>query len=314
MLLCSAAPVFAQPQSYVALDNGYRWDHIGNRVTLGGPTISVKGSSQELKKINSYQLGARGQWTFYENTFVRANGHYGWTWDGKYRESGIHGHAKGNTWDVEGALGYYFCAYRKTNLDEVTTTPPKQTKTTTQQDIKEKTTAGFWVAPVFGWSYDSFNLRGTDLDMSLFGIDYTDLDHINARQTFNGPYGGFDLLWQLVEHLNFLFSYEFHYTYWNGKREIDGPDYGNPPFGWSTGFSNKRRISGVIGQVFKIDTSYDFHNSWKLGLELTYQYFAGDGGHYKQTKTPLLPQFNFAKVDGLWWQSFGITLYMGGKF
>ncbi len=303
LLSVSAASVFAEPQSYLALDNGYRWDRIRNRVSMGGGTISVKSSSQVLKHINSYQLGARGQWTFCKNTFVRANGHYGWTWDGRYRESAIDGHAKGNTWDVDGAIGYYFCAYRKTNLDAMP-----------QNEVKEKTIAGCWIAPVLGWSYYEFDMKGTHLKMPLDGVVYDDLSHIDARQTFNGPYAGFDMLFQLIERLDFLFSYEFHYTDWHGKREIEGDEYGNPWFGWTTGFSNKRHIDNVIGQVFKLNISYNFFDRLRVGLELKDQYFAGDHGKYKQTKRPIIPAFSFAKVDGLWWHSFGATIYIGGAF
>ena len=316
LLSASVASVFAEPQSYLALDNGYRWDRLTNRATVGGPTLSTRGASQQLKSIQSYQLGGRGQVAFDEHTFIRATGHYGWVFDGEYLESAYHGDLKGRTWDVSGAVGYYLTVYKKETKHEV-----EEQKEVVYSEKKEKRyekdkhSAGFWIAPLVGWSYDVLNLTGTDLEMSFNGEEFEDLNHINAKQTFNGPYAGFDFLFQLYPKLDFIFGYEFHYASWHGKRVIKGDDYGTPSiFGIVTGYSNTRHIRGVIGSVFKLNTSYNFWDMWKAGLELQYKLYAGDHGCFKQTKTPINPLVSYKKVDGLWWTSFGVTLYLGGVF
>lgn len=277
-------PFYSQGRWFLALDNGYRWDKISNRVTLGGPTISVKGSTQSLRNINSYQLGARGQFNFCECAFIRGDGHYGWVLDGDYSEGGFFGDTRGHTYDVEGALGYYFSLAR-----------------------------GIWIAPIVGWSYDAFLLKGVDITTAINGCVF-DLDDIKAHQHFSGPFLGFDLFFQPNDCWEFTFGYEFHYAHWHGQRLIQGPEYGNPPFGWTTGFSNKRHLHRVYGQVFNLDAVFQFWGCWRAGLELKYQFYNGDQGKYRQTRSPLNPLFSYATVNGLWWRSFASTVFVGRMF
>lgn len=280
----AGSPFFTKGAYFLALDTGYRWDKISNRVTLSGPTISVKGSTQLLKNINTYQLGAIGQWNFCKNGFIRGNGHYGWVLDGDYREGGFHGDLKGHTYDAEASIGYYFSLTR-----------------------------GVWIAPIFGWSYDAFLVRGDHIEVAINGKEFH-LSDIRAYQRFNGPFLGFDLAFQPNQCWEFTFGYEFHYARWTGDRLIEGREFGNPPFGWSTGFSNKRHIDRVYGHVFRLDGAYQFCNCWTGGLELKYDFFNGDFGKYRQTKKPLISKFTHARVNGLWWRSFAAKLFLGRVF
>lgn len=273
-----------QPQVFLAMDNGYRWDRISNRVTLGGPTASVRASTQLLKRINTYQFGGRGQWNFYDCVFVRGSGHYGWVWDAEYAEGSFTGHAKGHTFDVQAGIGYYY------NL-----------------------TPAIWVAPVIGWSHDALNITGTHIRTAINGKVYR-LSDIKAHQQFSGPFVGFDLAIEINPCMFFNFGYEFHCARWRGQRLIQGPEYGNPPFGSSTGFSNVRHLERAYGQVFKLDGTYQFCDCWEVGIGLKYQFYNGDFGRYKQTRRPLLSQFTYANIDGLWWRSFAYTVFFGRPF
>ena len=279
-----AASAYVESYDYIALDNGYRWDKISNRATLGGSTISVKGSTQLLSNINSYQLGARGQYSFCDCFFVRGAGHYGWVFDGNYSEGGFFGKSKGHTYDLNGAVGYYYGL-----------------------------TPSIWFAPIAGWAYDALNLKGTNISTAINGVCY-DLSDIKAHQQFSGPFVGFDLLYEINDCSYFTFGYEFHYANWHGQRQIEGPEYGNPPFGTTTGFSNNRHIDRVYGQVFKLDATTDICDCWTIGLGLKYQFFNGDFGKYRRTETPLIPQFTYATINGLWWRSFASTIYIGRAF
>lgn len=280
----ATSSVYADSQGYVALDNGYRWDRVSQRATVGGPSVGVKGSTLTLKHINSYQLGARGQWNFCDSLFIRGVGHYGWVFDGDYREGGFSGKAKGHTYDIQGAIGYYFCL-----------------------------APSIWVAPVIGWAYDALNLKGTDIKTAIDGVEFNHLSDIKAHQKFNGPFAGFDLVYQVNECSDFIFGYEFHYARWNGNRHIQRNSYGDPPFGVTTGYSNHRDMHRVYGQVFKFDTTYQFCDCWFIGLGLKYQFFTGDFGKFK--RKPHLPSlYTYANIDGLWWRSFASTVYVGTVF
>lgn len=273
-----------ESQDYVTIDTGYRWDKISNRVILGGATIPAKGATQLIRDINSYQLGAKGQWSFCDCAFVRGQGHYGWVFAGGYKEGGFFGNAEGYTYDLQGAVGYSFCL-----------------------------TPSIAFSPLVGWGFDAINVKGTDIHTAIDGHTYR-LHDINAHQQFMGPLIGFDLVFNVNDCTNFTFGYEFHYGHWHGDRNIQGKEYGNPPFGATTGFSNTREINQVYGQVFKLDLDYQFCDCWTAGLGLKYQFYQGDSGDYKRTKTPLIPQYSYAKVKGLWWSSFASTITIGRAF
>lgn len=285
LLTASTATVFAEPTRFLALDTGYRWDRICNTVNLGGPTVTVKTSTQTLKDINSYQVGGKGEWTFCNNKFfVRGSGHYGFVGGGNYNEISFRGHADGHTWDVQASLGWY-CS-----LNDCV-----------------------GIAPIIGVSCYNFNLKGVGIEAPVDGIVY-DLDDIQATQSFYSPFVGIDLFFKFYRCFDLTLGYEFHYASWTGDRFIEGDEYGNPPFGWTTGYSNERHMYGVIGNVFRIDTSYVFCECWKAGLELKYQFYKGDYGKYKQTDVPLLSQFTYANIDDLEWNSFSAMVYIGKTY
>lgn len=284
LTLFTASSAYGDIQGYLALDNGYRWDRLSNRAQSGGGTVPAKGSTQLMRKINSYQLGAKGQWLFCDTLFVRANGHYGWVFEGKYSEGGLFGKTTGHTTDVQGAIGKYICI-----------------------------APGIWVAPVIGWSYDALHFKGKNISTAINGVVYK-LNDLQAHQRFNGPFIGIDLNYQINSCYDFTFGYEFHCVHWRGQRLIQGREYGNPPFGITTGFSNVRRMNRVYGNVFKFDATYEWRDCWELGLGLKYQFFMGDDGHYRQTKKRPLSQYTYRKIEGLWWCSFAATLYIGKMF
>lgn len=284
-LAISVTSAYGDTVGYLAMDSGYRWDRIENRVLMSGKNAAFLGSTQTMRKINSYQLGGKGQLSFCDCAFVRAIGHYGWVFDGaKYSEGGLFGRTSGNTADVQVGIGQYF------NMAK-----------------------GVWAAPVFGWSYDTLLFKGTHIHTTIDGESFH-LSDIRAHQTFNGPFIGFDVSYQINSCYDFVFGYEFHWSRWYGQRHILGPEYGNPPFGTTTGFSNKRHMKHVYGQVLKLDTSYQWCDGWELGLGLKYQFYTGDNGHYRQTKIPVISSFSYRKVDGLWWLSFAATFYAGKTF
>lgn len=278
-------PTWGETNAYLAFETGYRWDRISNRAILGGSTVPAKGSTQLIRRINSWQVGGKAQFATCNGVFVRGNGHYGWIFDGaKYSEGGLFGDSGGHTWDAEAAIGQYIWL-----------------------------SPGIWFAPVIGWSYDTLLLKGKNIRTAING-EFFRLRDIQAHQRVSGPFIGFDLNYQVNSCFDFLWGYEFHYAHWHGQRIIQGRDFGNPPFGITTGYSNKRHLHDVYGQVFKLDASYQICDCWELGLGLKYQFFTGDDGHYRQTKKRVISQYSYRKIDGLWWQSFAAMFYLGKMF
>jgi len=269
---------------YLALDTGYRWDRTSNRATFGGRNVSVKGSTQELKDINSYQLGVKGCWNFYEGSYLRGEGHYGWTGNGNYSEGGYTGHTKGHTFDGKGAVGYAFCV-----------------------------APSILFAPVVGYSYDGLHLKAHGIRVAINGINYHK-NPIKAHQSFRGAFLGFDAIFDVCGCLDFIFTYEFHFAKWNGERLIQGGEYGNSPiFGTTTAWSNVRNLNNVYGNFFSFDLGYQICG-WRLGLDLKFQSYYGRAGHYKQTRGIVNELYTYHKVDGLRWLSFASTITLGKAF
>lgn len=285
ILLSLSVTVCAESQSYVALDTGYRWDSLFHRVTTGGPNINNGTTNQRLKNINTYQLGAKGQYTFCNSAFIRGSGHYGWLGkDGDYDDAGIAGKLVGHTIDADGSVGYYFCV-----------------------------TDCWSVAPVAGWSYDQLHVKGKGIHELSNGrvLQFPD---IKANNRFRGPYLGFDILFQPNTCFDFSIGYEFHWARWYGQRIIDGPQSAFPPAFGIAGLSSVRKVHNVLGQVIKFDVTGYFWDCWQAGLQLKYRNFYGDNGKYKQTITPIPPTFTFARVDGLVWDSFSLMVHVGRSF
>ena len=268
--------------SYLDFDTGYRWDRISNRATLGGQTV-LRSSTQEMKKINSYQIGGK-LWLFCNCAFIKGEGHYGWVGEGDYSEGGFFGDIKGNTYDGKIALGNYYHLAK-----------------------------AVWASPTVGYSWDGLNIKAEDIHTQINGVNYN-LNDIKVDQRFRGPFIGFDIIYQAY-NFDFAFNYELHFANWHGDRIIQGRQYGNSPlFGLTTAFSNKRHVKTVYGQVFNMNLGYTFCNCWRVGLDLKYQFYYGDSGKYRQTKRPILPLVFYAKVDGLRWLSFAATVTLGRNF
>lgn len=211
--------------------------------------------------------------------YVRGQGHYG------YSEGGFFGNTDGNTYDGKVAVGNYFYAV-----------------------------PCIWVAPVAGYSYDALNIKAKNIHITINSETYH-LSGIKANQRIQGPFIGLDMILDVNYWLDLYLGYEFHFARWRGERFIQGREYGNIPlFGTTTAFSNVGHINNAYGNVFTFDLGYQFCDCWRLGLDLQYQVYYGNGGKYKQTEGINNALNTYANVDGLWWLSFASTITLGRAF
>lgn len=269
---------------FLYLDGGYRWDKISNRVDLLGANFGNRTSSQTAKKLNSFQLGVKGQLTL--NQFLFKGSYYhGWmAHSGRYEEGFFNGRANGHTDDALGGFGYYFC------LNQCT-----------------------WIAPLAGWSYDELNVTGKSVKVALNGAKIP-VGDIKYKSRFEGPWFGADIVFQPSPCYWATLGYELHHARWHGTRILENGELGLG-FGTTTGFSNKRDHKNIWGHVFQVDGTYVFRECWNLGVNLKYQIWKGAGnGHYKRTVVPVDPAITTEKVVDVEWESFSVMVHAGYAF
>lgn len=280
--------VFAtiEPQNYFCIDTGYRWDKISNRAVLYGDEPGVRSVSQIAKGLNSFLLGGKGRGTLFNTIYGKAMAHYGWmAHDGAYKEEGsMTGGISGHTVDATVAAGYLF-------------------------------PFGYcWgIAPLVGWSYDKLHVKGKHVHAAILGVS-PNMGNISYKSRFQGPWIGFDLLFQPNCLWDFTFGYEWHYARWHGSRILSRGDLGIS-YGTTTGFSNVRDHHHLIGNVFSFEGSYIFRTNWSIGFGLRYQNWkSSQTGHYKRTTTPLDPAFTSRLITDVSWDSFSATGRLGYIF
>lgn len=273
-------------KNYLAVETGYRWDKVSNRVVVLGQSVGPRASTQVAKALNSYQLGIRGQGNFYDNWYGKGMAHYGWIFSGKYREEGaFFGSADGHTIDATGGTGYLF------------------------------TTCQNWgFAPLIGWSYDEIDTWGKQVTPQILHF-IRSVGDIHYKSRFQGPWIGVDFLFQPTPAWDINLSYELHGAHWHATRILARGELGNPPFGTTSGFSNVRNHHSVWGNVFELGGMYTSSSCINFGASLRYQYWQSIGtGHYKRTKTPLDPAFTQRLCTDVEWYSFAAMVRLGYSF
>lgn len=268
------------------LDTGYRWDNIYERVALFGPIIGERISSRAERGLESYQLGAKGYWNFFDALYLRGEGHYSWILSGSHDDGTFRGDVDGNSWDIKGGLGIGFKLHPR------------------------------WMfAPVVGWSYDKFNLQANHLTALNVGIGArVPVSNIDLNSRFHGPWVGLDFLFKPISCLDLSFGYELHRAWWREKRVILNGELGTA-FGTTTGFSNIRKHNDVWGHLFQFNALRTFLERWSIGLGLKYQFWKGQNtGSVENIFIPLSPLFTNRLVNDLQWNSFSATLVVGVTF
>jgi hypothetical protein len=289
LLQLSVAPQVFSYQSCIGnidgdlrLDVGYRWDKINNRVSLFGAD-EARVSSQTINHVNTFLLGATG-YLAYDRLFIKGQYHYGWIGNGRYDEAGFVGKIHGHTSDALAGLGYLFQIHRC-----------------------------IWTAPIAGWSYDNLHMTAKHVRIGLDGV-VSSVGNIVCRNRFQGPWIGFDVVFQPTQSYQFVLGHEFHYAHWRGTRWLSNGELGSA-FGETTGFSNTRKHNNIWGQVFRLDVTYMVCQMWDCGLGLKYQSWSSCGnGNYKRTIVPVDPTITAKRVTDVDWESFTLTLHTSYMF
>lgn len=289
-LILGFTPGFTyQKCNYLNFEAGYRWDRLYDRVIVFGNNGLNGAAGEFFRDINSAQVGGTAQWTFCNSFFLRERGHYAEILRGEYDEAFTFGKIDGNLWDVAFSLGSWFCFYP------------------------------CWsVAPLIGWAYDALNF--TAVNVKTFRVrtpsgDPSLLGDVDCRSSFQGPWIGFNILFEPNRCINFLLSYELHRVWWNGNHILDAGNLGSN-FGPVTGFSDRRDHNKIWGNRFELTGEIRRYCHLHLGIGLIYQFYKSQniGNYSRLNSSTEPPSTKLQKVIDVDWQSFSALVRLGYDF
>ncbi len=271
-------------QGYLSIETGYRYDRLDESNTFfdtTSPTFFLS-AEQQFRNIQSYQLGARGQFEFpCSNFFVQGFGHYGWVGSGAYNYQVVAtASIDGNTWDAGGSLGYFLPFYNCLSI-----------------------------APLVGFSYDEQHFQTSHSQTSVPLSAAAVAESAHWVSSWYGPWVGFSLFFDSpCLPLFFDAGYEFHigYARTSWHQEVTAP----------TQFSYQTHLNDLYGNVFHIQAQYPFCCHWLLGLRLQYTMWQNRSSATSRIPSPApgLTATQYQSTTQLSWHSFGALVNLGFSF
>ncbi len=285
-------------RSFLDFDIGYRSDKFLLSTVAWAenpinPNFAFTGVFQQMKHINSVQVGLSGLWNAPCSNFY-FRGEFHWSKpvgnSGHYKEytplrHGLvgfpfhqlaEGNICGNMWDVNLALGHLFDVSR------------------------------CWgIAPVIGYSYDSMCFKNRVNDLTA--VPSIPRFNITTKQRFNSAFVGFDTLFRINSCIDYALGYELHWAAWREKET--GPE-----------FSQHMKSNNMWGNLFRIESYYTFCGGWNFGIELKYQFWRNMGNDNEwnatasdgfSTSDPSVQEHILAEIA---WDSFSALARIGFGF
>lgn len=259
------------PNNYVKANNGAR-------VPESYDLITTRKSC--WTDLNIQTIGARTNCATCDDFYFRANGNYGWITSGKHRTDvfqrkpqnpneereeerrvgTIAAHTRGHIYDVSIAAGYQFqyC-----------------------QDV-----AAF--SPIFGYSWRGQRLRNShfefsnssfseslevggsssssrSFDLASLHIDSNIVEIDNSYDTrWNGPFVGFDALYNLDCDWTLTAGYEYHWGKFHARTE---------EFVGGAKLALNQHGKSYYGHVVNLGMVWNFTDYWTLGLQYEFDFF-----------------------------------------
>ncbi|CUI16681.1 hypothetical protein PNK_1064 [Candidatus Protochlamydia naegleriophila] len=280
--LCSSYVLHSELLGFdLKLTNGYRNDSLSTSVESNDSYSLLAKDDLKLDSISLYQLGFKGRLSLLD-FLVRVDANYGWAVHGKCIESQLFdssspSHLRANIrkgWIKEATfgIGYQF------NL-----IPFCQF---------------FTITPMGGWSYHEQFFKSSHLH------GYVDANNLTYTNRWEGPWCGIDLECRLHEFV-FNAGYEYHLVDWHGKRKLSDLQSIRKHF-----FSDRHHSDHAHGQVFYIDSKWNFNLCWYVGLGLKLQEWKAIKGHWKPI-SGFSAYSNEERIKQTKWRSFAITIDLG---
>jgi hypothetical protein len=267
-----------------------RWDEFFNHIRFyGEKDATIRTDNFHVNSLHVYSYGGRG-WLFWNHWFLRGDATTGHVSHGDFRSeiktastllrSETLAHIKkGNTQDDNVGFGYLF-------------------------PIR-------WLSlgPLFGWAYNEIHLKMDHVKIHKKPIPT--LEGFTYRTRWQGPWVGFEGMYSWCG-LDFDFGYEYHFPFWHGKLDLNGPTVPGVIF------SDKRHGRGGYGSVFFVRSYATMMAGLQGGLSFKYQDWRLWDGRVEPLKSSFASVGETLVVDARvpksTWRSFEIQLSLGYLF
>jgi hypothetical protein len=341
LLSCSAAYAFwpEAAESSLEIGVGYRQDRL--RWGTSGFSESGRQSGDECcfgesrvrwKRLNIWEIEARGKYVTCDNIYLRACGDYGWITSGRNRDRDFN--------RFSGSGNEFFDDDGFFNDDGEFSRSSSRTR---GEVYDARLAAGyefkfcddsFGLAPLCGYSWhgqrlrdrhlrQSFAFEGDDFGDDVFdygdGSDYLSTygydfaggrrNHSRYRTHWNGPFVGFDFDYRFWCDWTLFGSYEFHWAYYRARgRWLLRTDL-------CDGF--RHRVRNAYGNLFDIGIRMDFCDCWTVALKGEFQWWYGRRGRdrtlYLRDTVDCLRHTCFvsSRLRRLRWDSAAVVLSVG---
>lgn len=302
--LLTFCPILSAQEISLEVGAGYRQDHLS--WSLGGPEGRPSTLSRlEWSDLQITDYQAKVEATFCDKYYIRLEGDYGYIENGKNTDK---------DWTVDELTRQDLLYYAtKAHAGKGT--------------VWDVSVAGFSVAhcvwdcwqlrPLIGYSYHKQNLHfynGTiTIDAyfpELIGFKFRDLDS-TYKASWNGPWAGFDLIYNGLCGWTFYTTQEIHALYYDAKGDWnlreDIPD----------GFSHRGWGWGYFG---KLAAEYEFTCGWRFGAQFKYNYCRMNHGQDRTTMLVIEPGQEVivvqtaTRLKNIVWDSFSLLVTLGYTF
>lgn len=281
--LCSLHSLHSELLGFdVKFTNGYRCDSLSTSIESNNSYSLVAKDHLKLHSISLYQVGFKSRLALLD-FLVRLDANYGWAMHGKCFESQLFD---------SNSLSHLRTSIRKGWSKEATVGIGYQFNLIPFCQL-------FTITPIAGWSYHEQFFKSSHLD------SYADANDLSYTNRWEGPWAGVDLECRLCEFV-FNAGYEYHLVDWHGKRKISDLYRIHKRF-----FSDRRHSDHAHGQVFYVDSKWNFNLCWYAGLGFKLQEWKAIKGHWKPSSRTFSSHSNEETVKQTKWRSFAITVDVG---
>lgn len=281
----------------ISVSVGWRYDNITTKISSQIPKgTTIAYNTIKGKELKIWEGGIQGYLPFAEcfcncdcwwlNVFyLKGYGFWGNIYDGEYHELNHNlfppnfivskGDAsKGNTYDYNVALGWLYSVNDCSGI-----------------------------APIVGYAWDRVRFKTSHVKTE--GIEDHVLNGLKYTSRFIGPWAGVEAYY-VKSNLRLNLGYEYHWSHWNGKYDLRGPDV----FGGA--YSDHRKAHEGQGNVLYANGSWFCCDCWEIMLGFKYRNFRATHGSEKPDAAGGfaaigLPETEYDRINHTAWHSYEIT-------
>jgi hypothetical protein len=268
---------------YLELGAGYRNDYVSWKGDRLFP------SHFKIKDVSNAKINAKFETKILAFFLIRADADYGWILDGRKifnRFDSYNSHIFNNQSKLKGDHVYDYSFSLGINLD-LSFCPPVK------------------IIPLFGYSYhfQKYKLKNKDDSSSCSYSNFGLIESYKAK--WRGPWVGIGLDWYFIEDFLISFEYQFHWTSFHGRLNLDH----------SNCDESFHKSHHGRGNVAKVNFAYLLCSGWEIGIAAAIQNWNAHGhGSGSSSSSSSSSSSRTAYIKEAKWNSYEVNLNIGYLF